>query len=221
MNSFKAYKHIIWDWNGTLLNDVHIAIECMNRLLQKRHLPLLDTHRYKNIFSFPVKDYYSQLGFDFNVEPFEKLAAEYISEFRSEDNDFRLYNGTELVLEYINQLGIGQSILSASQEGELLDIVTKLKIYQYFHKVAGLNNHYAVSKMERGMDLLTELDVKPKEVLLIGDTIHDYEVANELGCDCLLISNGHQSYERVISCNTDIIQSITEVVDVLNSEAIA
>ncbi len=221
MNSIKAYKHIIWDWNGTLLNDVHIAIECMNRLLQKRHLPLLDTSKYKNIFTFPVKDYYSQLGFDFASESFEKLAAEFISEFRSEDNKFSLYIGTEQVLKYINKLGIGQSILSASQECELMEIVTRLNIREYFCKVAGLNNHYAVSKIERGKELLTELGREPQEVLLIGDTVHDYEVAKELGCDCLLVCNGHQSYERIKVCKAESISDITGVMDVLKAEAIA
>ena len=72
MDSIKAYKHIIWDWNGTLLDDVDIVIDCMNSLLKKRNLPLLHVDKYKDIFTFPVKDYYSQLGFDFTTEPFEK-----------------------------------------------------------------------------------------------------------------------------------------------------
>lgn len=53
----KSYRHIIWDWNGTLLDDVDIVIEAMNRLLKRRNMPLLDYYTYKKIFTFPVKDY--------------------------------------------------------------------------------------------------------------------------------------------------------------------
>jgi len=219
--SIKGYKHIIWDWNGTLLDDVNIVIDAMNSLLKRRRLPLLDIEKYKDIFTFPVKDYYSRLGFDFNVEPFEKLAIEFISEFSSEKYQFRLHNGVEEVLNSIKSMGISQSVLSASQEQELNNIVSKLNINEYFIRIVGLNNHYAVSKVEKGKYLLVDLGLEPKEVLLIGDTAHDYEVSQEIGCDCLLICNGHQSYQRISNCHTSIIKTISDVVDFIKGENIA
>lgn len=220
-NPVKTYKHIIWDWNGTLLDDVDVVIDAMNNLLKRRNLPLLNMKKYKNIFTFPVKDYYAQLGFDFSVEPFEKLATEYISEFNSNKYQFRLHDGVEEILDRISNLDISQSILSASQEQELIEVVSKLNISDYFIRIAGLNNHYAVSKVARGKDLLADLGVEPDEVLLIGDTAHDYEVSKEIGCGCLLICNGHQSYQRISNCNTSIIETISDVIDFIKSEAIA
>ena len=219
--SIKAYKHIIWDWNGTLLDDVDIVIDAMNNLLKRRNLPLICKEKYKNIFTFPVKDYYTQLGFDFCSEPFEKLASEFITEFSSEKYQFRLHVGVEKILNSIKQLGISQSILSASKECELTKIVTKLNIKKYFLRISGLNNHFAMSKVQRGKDLLTDLELKPDKVLLIGDTVHDYEVATELGCGCLLICNGHQSFERIRDCNVSIIERISGVINFIKEEAIS
>jgi len=220
MDNCKSYKHIMWDWNGTLLDDVVIVIDVMNSLLKRRNLPLLDEEKYKNIFTFPVKDYYAQLGFDFSVEPFEELATEYISEFNSDKYQFMLHPGVEEVLEFMNIIGISQSILSASKEQELIDAVRKFNIDGYFIRIAGLNNHHAVSKVGRGEDLLAELGLKPEEVLLIGDTIHDYEVAEEIGCDCLLVCNGHQSYQRISFCNVNIIEKVSDVINFIKGRAI-
>jgi phosphoglycolate phosphatase len=203
-----SYKHIVWDWNGTLLDDVAIAMDVMNKLLIRRTLPLLDQERYKEVFTFPVKEYYAQLGFNFNTEPFELLSSEFITEFRAALIKFRLHIGAEEVLKHIAGLGIDQSILSASEEQELFDAVNMLNINQYFSKIVGLNNHFAVSKTDMGRVLIGDLGLKPKEVLFIGDTIHDYEVADALGCDCLLISNGHQSYRKLSECGTPIIETI-------------
>lgn len=208
----KEYKHIIWDWNGTLLDDVDIVIDAMNRLLSRRGLPNLDRETYKRIFTFPVKEYYAQIGFDFNRESFEQLAAEYIKEFTSGEYRFKLHEDAENVLGYIRGKGIGQSVLSASREEELLVIVKKLGIKQYFKSLAGLHNHYATSKVERGKALINELCLDPKEVIIIGDTIHDYEVTCEIGCDCLLVANGHQSHERLEVLATDIVRSLKDVV---------
>ncbi|PKM76555.1 MAG: HAD family hydrolase [Firmicutes bacterium HGW-Firmicutes-15] len=219
-DGIKRYKHVIWDWNGTLLDDVNIVIEAMNNLLKRRELPLLDIEMYKDIFTFPVIDYYAKLGFDFDLEPFEKLAIEFLSEFNSDKYQFSLHIGVEEVLHFIKSIGISQSILSASQEQELTDSVRKLNINEYFLRVVGLNNHYAMSKIIRGKDLLDNLGLEPNDVLLIGDTIHDYEVSKEIGCDCLLICNGHQSYQRISNCHTRIVKTISNVVGFLKGEVI-
>jgi phosphoglycolate phosphatase len=220
-DSVKTYGHIIWDWNGTLLDDVDIVIEAMNTLLKRRNLPLLGKEKYKKIFTFPVKDYYAQLGFNFSIEPFEKLAIEYMTELNSDKYQFKLYSGVEKILECVRRMGISQSILSASQEQELIDEVGKLNIGGYFKRISGLNNYYAISKVERGEDLLRELAIKPDDALLIGDTIHDYEVAEELGCGCLLICNGHQCCQRLSLCNASIVEDISDVIGFIKGEAIA
>lgn len=211
VRSVKEYIHVIWDWNGTLLNDVDIAVDAMNSLLKRRNMPLLGIERYKDIVTFPIKDYYARLGFDFLAEPFEKLAAEYISEFNSEKYEFKLHNGVEEVLCSIFESGIKQSILSASHEQELNYAVSRLEIGRYFMRLAGLNDHLAMGKVERGKKLIEDLELKPHDVLLVGDTIHDYEVSRELGCSCLLVSNGHQSYERLAATGIDIIGSVKEI----------
>jgi phosphoglycolate phosphatase len=72
-----------------------------------------------------------------------------------------------------------------------------------------------MSKVNRGRELLAEIGREPDDVLLIGDTGHDYEVSRELGCDCLLISSGHQSFQRISNYNTGIVGDISKVCEYL------
>lgn len=58
-------KHIIWDWNGTLLDDVGLSLEAINIVLARYNLPPLRKERYLEIFTFPVIEYYRELGFNF------------------------------------------------------------------------------------------------------------------------------------------------------------
>ena len=74
------YTHCIWDFNGTILNDMSAGIRAVNELLAKRNLPLISgIEQYRNIFGFPVKSYYEALGFDFSKEPYDKLAHEWVA----------------------------------------------------------------------------------------------------------------------------------------------
>ncbi|HSH51393.1 MAG TPA: hypothetical protein VK982_06685, partial [Bacteroidales bacterium] len=75
-------KLIIWDWNGTLLNDIDACIISMNVMLERRNMKLLDKAMYRKMFTFPVQDYYKSIGFDFLQESFEKLSIEYINLYK-------------------------------------------------------------------------------------------------------------------------------------------
>ncbi|MGB2783175.1 MAG: HAD hydrolase-like protein, partial [Atribacterota bacterium] len=76
----------------------------------------------------------------------------------------------------------------------------------------GLDNHYAESKVDRGKKWIAELNLNPQDVLLIGDTTHDYDVSKHMGCDCLLIASGHYCYERLVKSGVDVVSSLKEII---------
>ena len=76
-----AKNTIIWDWNGTLLDDVGICLQSINSMLKERKIDELSRHKYKRVFTFPVIDYYRKVGFDFNQENWEKVAMEFMDRY--------------------------------------------------------------------------------------------------------------------------------------------
>lgn len=208
------YKHIIWDWNGTLINDIWLVVEIMNKMLKKRNMPGIDSKKYREIFDFPVIDYYAKLGFNFSKESFEELTVEFISEYYTRFNECKLFNEVEEVLKKIRDMGIPQSILSASKEDVLIEKIKYYGIDKYFNRIIGLENHYAESKVEKGKEWIAELNLDPQDVLLMGDTAHDYDVSKHIGCDCLLVANGHYSYERLAKLGVDVIGTLKEMIQI-------
>jgi phosphoglycolate phosphatase len=205
----EKYKHIIWDWNGTILNDVILSMELINGLLAKRKLKTLIVEEYREIFTIPVKNYYSQLGFDFSKESFETVGREWMNGYEARKFECGLYAGAVDILEKIRLLGIGQSILSAYSQHTLEEIVEHHGLKKYFSHIVGLDNIYAASKVHLGIDLMKKLGNGRGETLLIGDTEHDYEVAVEIGADCVLVSSGHQSRAKLEKLGCPVIQDLT------------
>ena len=206
-----GYNCVIWDWNGTLLDDMGVCINVMNRVLGRRGLPELDGERYREIFGFPVRDYYEQLGFDFTAEPFERISFEFIGEYREESLRASLREGCIPVLNHVRARGIRQVILSASQKEDLIRQAGHFGTLGYFDELLGLDNCHAASKIELGREWLKTSGISPKEALLIGDTRHDFETAAELGCDCILLTCGHQSGERLSGLGVPLIGSLEEL----------
>lgn len=207
----RQFRGIIWDWNGTLLDDNLLAVECMNRMLIRRGLPVLSIERYKDVFTFPVQDYYQRVGFDFDIEPFEIPALEFIDQYNSLVRDCSLQKKTIEVLTCFRNCGIRQYILSAMQQETLDQCLDHYQINHFFEKVSGLDDHYAKSKLDTGLLMIRELHLDPGELLLIGDTVHDFEVASALGCSCILVSNGHQSHERLVETGVPVIEDLLQL----------
>jgi phosphoglycolate phosphatase len=205
------YHHIIWDYNGTLLNDVELCVEVINDMLEKRNLPLMSVEKYKEMFDFPVKDYYAKIGFDFMLEPFEIVGTEFIVEYDKRQRTSKLHEGVVKLLHDIKQMGIKQSVLSARKEEQLLDEMAYFGIDDCFEHINGLNDHYAGGKTENGFNLISKIGLPKNKILLIGDTKHDAEVAQETGIDCILIANGHHTREKLETCSVPVIDNLNEV----------
>ncbi|GAB4115356.1 MAG: HAD hydrolase-like protein [Candidatus Caldatribacteriota bacterium] len=213
LKKIREYKHIFWDWNGTLINDVWLAVKVINKMLKKRGLPQLSTRKYKEVFDFPVIQFYIRVGFEFSREPFEELAMEFIQEYYTHFSECKLFAGAISILKKIREHRITQSILSASQEETLKEKIKYYGIEKYFTRIVGLENHYAEDKTEVAKKCLGELSINPEEAILIGDTFHDYAVSKEIGCDCLLIAQGHQSYRRLKKLGILVIKRLSELRD--------
>jgi phosphoglycolate phosphatase len=204
----RKYKHVIWDWNGTLLDDLDLSVELINGVLKKRSLPELTVENYREIFTFPVKDYYAQTGLDFDKESFEIVGKEWMDGYESRKHECGLAKYAAEVLQLVRAQAVPQSILSAYSQTSLRKIVSDFQLEQFFSHLIGLDNIYAASKVELGKKLIAELRLKRGEVLLIGDTLHDYEVAAEIGADAILIAGGHQDKLRLQSANVPVFDSM-------------
>jgi phosphoglycolate phosphatase len=188
---------IIWDWNGTLLNDVDICLYCINNLLNKRGHNSLSRDKYREIFTFPVQDYYVKAGFDFTHEPFDEIAMEFINLYQEKLPGATIFQDVQPVLEYFRDKNFRQVMVSAMEHQSLLKSVKERNILDFFEVVSGIEDHFAVSKMDNARNIINRLDIDPETTWLIGDTCHDFEVASELGIQCILVAIGHQSHARI------------------------
>jgi phosphoglycolate phosphatase len=210
--------NVIWDWNGTLLNDVDICISAMNKMLRKRNLPLLYKEKYLDIFEFPVLKYYEKLGFDFHSDSFEELSMEFINDYHLALEQAELYRDVEECLQKLQQRGYKQMVLSAMELNALNNSIKNLGVYDYFENITGLNDHYAAGKIQLAEELIYRSGIKAEETIFMGDTTHDYEVAEAIGADCILIARGHHSEKRLAKTTAKVEKSIkSAILHFLNS----
>lgn len=209
------FKNIIWDWNGTLVDDASLFVDVMNQNLSNYGLEKINVEKYKNSFCFPIQKYWKKLGFVFNDCEFNTINASFINQYKQRMFEPALKHRALFVLKKINKLTCRQFVLSASEHKILNQLVKFYKINNYFTDVCGVNNLNALGKEQLGKILMEKHFLIPSETVLIGDTEYDLRVANSLGCSCLLMSCGHFSKKRLLKHSHNVVDGLDAVLQFL------
>ena len=207
---------ILWDWNGTLLDDVQLCEDVLNRLLARFGYPQrYDREQYRAIFGFPVQDYYASAGFDFARDSFDELARSFMEDYIPASAACPLLEGAREALDAFRAAGLRQVILSASHVGTLRAQAEQRGVAGYFDELLGLGDIYAKSKAELGLAYLARAGFDPRRAVVIGDTTHDYEVACALGVRCVLQSGGHQPPEVLRRTGAPVASGLREAAQMI------
>ena len=185
---------ILWDWNGTLLDDTAACIGALNAMLVRRNLKPVTMEYYRREFSFPVKYFYEKLGVRLEDEDWDALAQEYHDVYHS----LRYALNPEAIpaLELAKSAGARQAVISAMKQDVLDRDTEPFGVRRYMDYVYGTTNLYGGTKTDRARELMAMLGDDDGYVL-IGDSLHDWEVARDIGARAVLFSGGGHSAERL------------------------
>ncbi len=205
------YDRVLWDFNGTLYDDLRLCLDSVNRMLEERALlPIPTEEAYREVFCFPVQTYYARVGLPSEGEAFVEVAHEWMGLYRAGEDTVPLRNGALEALDFIRNNGVKQGVLSATEQTMLTEQVTSIGILPYFDCVLGRGDIYATDKSDIAARYAAE---HPTErVLMVGDTAHDYQTADAGNFDCVLVEGGHQSRAALMTCGCPVVHDFHALV---------
>ena len=202
-------KYVIFDFNGTIVDDVDVCLDSLNRLVDKylnrKHV---SKEEYREVFSFPVIEYYQKVGFNFDKLDWFKIAREFHDYYSAYINETKLFPGVIDLLEYTKSKGYKNIILSASRIDMLKNHLNLLGVTKYFDEILGIDDIYANSKIHIARNFIA--DKNKKDCIYLGDSEHDFETAKEMDIDCVLVASGHVNKERLSNCGCKVIDKIED-----------
>lgn len=206
-------KVLIWDFNGTIIDDVDYCIEIENTMLRERNMDFISTYeQYRRDFCFPVIDYYYKIGYTFEEESYADISVEFNDMYNAGFDTLKLMDGFEELIQEAKQAGYENVILSATHEDFLEEQCRRLGIDHLFDEILGIDNNLGGSKIDMALRWMETADVHPDDCRYIGDTLHDMETALALGIqNFTLIACGHQSYDVLRKKTPNVVHTLREV----------
>ena len=202
---------VIWDFNGTILDDSELAASAISELLERRGLQRISTKTHRGRFGFPISEYYRKLGLDLEKENLSNISDEFHEVYLRGVDQCPLNEGVQEVLESLEEMAVRQFVLSAAEQEMVESWVKTVGVQDFFEAVYGLSDRLAVTKIDRAIDLVNTFGLPAEKTLLIGDTDHDAEVAEAIGCKAILIPVGHQTRERIEIVNCRLLDSFGDL----------
>jgi phosphoglycolate phosphatase len=208
----EGFDHLILDWNGTLIDEIGLAVECVNQAGLPCGVPPVTEVDYRRHFGFPIKRFYEALGFDFARFSFEETMAAYLGGFNARVGDCTLHKGAPELIQAARRAGMTISILSASHTDILLKTLHRHHLGDAFDHVFGLSDEAAAGKTAIARRLDAALGEPGRRALLVGDTDHDLEVAEACGWHAVAVTHGHQATDRFDRARADLFGGLRDVV---------
>ncbi len=204
----RPFRHVIWDFNGTLLDDFELCAEIMSRTCLEESVEPLSRDRYRELFCHPVIDFYHKAGLHGD---YETWAHDFHVQYEQNVGKCDLQVGARDILIFFRNRRITQSILSALPHEILESIIEERSLGAFFIDILGARDRLARGKVDAARAWILQHPYMSAEILLIGDTDHDAEVAETLGMNCVLVSHGFQSRKRLEACGMPVFDSLEEL----------
>lgn len=190
-----SYTDIIWDWNGTLVDDVAVSVDCVNDIFTLYNMPHTTIEEYLSVITPSLEEYYGRY-FDMSRHTMTELLSLFQKYYKQRANQLVLMNGAADALRLLKESGKRQYIVSSFEQSALNDSVKMLGVQDYFDIISGCDDIHCGSKSERARKIVQNSE----KAVLIGDSVCDYITATEAGCDCILIASGHQQKSDLLKC---------------------
>ena len=190
--------YIIWDWNGTLLDDTEAALATLNIMIAERGGTPIGMPFYLDNFAFPVRPFYDRIGIIAHDEDeWNGIAREYHEVYGRQPKKLNPLAVT--ALEMAKEAGCRQSIVSALRQDLLEADMARNGVTEFFERICGSDNLDGASKLDRAREFLAELRSRDADAkfVMIGDAVHDKEVADAIGIPCVLCAVGSHAAWRL------------------------
>ncbi|GLZ34242.1 putative phosphatase [Lentzea sp. NBRC 105346] len=208
-------KHVVWDWNGTILDDNHAVLAAVNNVCAGFGRAPITMEYWQEIFSRPLLQCYERLlETKLTEQDWARIDKLYHDEYRQLLAICRLAKGVPDHLHAWRESGRTQSLLSMWFHDELVPLVTEYGLTELFDRIDGLRLATGGgSKAEHLGEHLEAQRVDPKHTVLIGDVVDDAEAARSVGARCVLVATGVMNRRALEATGMPVAGSIPEALE--------
>lgn len=207
--------HVVWDWNGTLLDDLHVVLAAVNEGVAQHRADPVSLEDYRDFYTRPVKRFYDSLfGYEVSDAVWREIDRRFHDAYREMIGGVGLADDATVALDLVASRRASQSLLSMYPHDELVPVVRSHGIAERFTRVDGLRGTAGDRKSSYLAAHLTALGIEAREAVVIGDTPDDAAAARSVGSACVLYDGGSHHRRELERTGAPVATSLVDAATV-------
>ncbi|MFE6979220.1 HAD family hydrolase [Streptomyces sp. NPDC057682] len=204
--------HLVWDWNGTLLDDNTAVVGATNAAFGEVGLAPITVEQYRETYCVPIPRFYERLMGRLPTDAeWELMDGAFHRHYAERRADCGLTAGAAELLAQWQLGGRSQSLLSMYGHEHLVPTVRGYGIERHFVRVDGRTGPSGGSKaqhMERHLAALEH--ISPEHTVVIGDAVDDAVAAAHVGAKAVLFTGGSHSRASLEEAGVPVVDTLAE-----------
>ena len=191
------FRNLIFDWSGTLVDDLGPVIEATNAVFERYHLPPFDRDRFRREFRLPYSEFYAEFLPDI---PLAELEVHFRPAFSSAKSPVTVLPHAREKLEWCTHHGIRAFVLTSMDTQAFERQMDDFQLRHHFEATySGI-----IDKRDMIHEIIERHRLKPQETAFVGDMTHDVETARHGGLSSIAVLTGYQHPEVLAAVRPDL-----------------
>lgn len=186
----RKYKAIIFDWDGTVMDSTHSITRSIQLASQDLGLPVPSQEEANWIIGLSLETGLYRILPQLDEQTMPQFIERYRYHYFQCDTELQLFEGMNELLVDLKQKNILLSVATGKKRIGLDRALEATGLGPIFNATRCADETKSKPDPQMLHELMWELDIKPTEALMVGDTTHDIDMAHQAGMDSLAVTYG-------------------------------
>lgn len=216
----KRFDLLVFDWDGTLMDSAAAIVEAIQASCRDLGLPEPSDEQARHVIGLGLADAMRHAVPELSEASYPQMIERYRYHYLSRDHELRLFDGVASLIPELAEAGYSLAVATGKSRLGLDRALKVSGLGNVFHDSRCADECFSKPHPQMLEELMAVFAVEPSRTLMIGDTTHDLQMANNAGVAALAVAYGAHPPEALDSCSPLArLHSVTELREWLKANA--
>lgn len=208
----RRYQMLVFDWDGTVMDSAAVIAESIQAACRDLGLPEPSDDRARHVIGLGLADALHYAVPELSSSRYEEMVGRYRYHYLSRDQDLRLFPGVVALIDELSEKGVLLGIATGKSHVGLSRALTVSGLESRFHATRCADQCASKPHPQMLLELMDEFALSPEDLLMIGDTTHDLDMAANAKVDAVGVAYGAHSRDVLATRATrQVVASVDEL----------